>query len=49
MLGDNRNASEDSHFFGPIHASAIMGKTWLAFWPKDKIGFLPRPVYPIPS
>jgi signal peptidase I len=49
VLGDNRNASEDSHFFGPIHASAIMGKTWIAFWPKDSIGFLPRPVYPIPS
>jgi signal peptidase I len=49
VLGDNRNASEDSHFFGPIHADAIMGKTWIAFWPKDSIGFLPRPTYPIPS
>jgi len=49
VLGDNRNASEDSHFFGPIHSSAIMGKTWLAFWPRMDIGFLKRPVYPIPS
>jgi len=49
VLGDNRNASEDSHFFGPIHSSAIMGKTWLAFWPRLDIGFLKRPVYPIPS
>lgn len=49
VLGDNRNASEDSHFFGPIHGSAIMGKTWIAFWPRIDIGFLKRPVYPIPS
>jgi signal peptidase I len=49
VLGDNRNASEDSHFFGPIHSSAIMGKTWVAFWPRLDIGFLKRPVYPIPS
>lgn len=49
VLGDNRNASEDSHFFGPIHANAIMGKTWISFWPRDDVGFLPRPVYPIPS
>ncbi len=49
VLGDNRNASEDSHFFGPIHSSAIMGKTWIAFWPRLDIGFLKRPVYPIPS
>ncbi|MDQ6601917.1 MAG: signal peptidase I [Chloroflexota bacterium] len=47
VLGDNRNASEDSHFFGPIHSSAIMGKTWISFWPRKLIGFLPRPVYPI--
>ncbi|MGI8688036.1 MAG: signal peptidase I [Thermomicrobiales bacterium] len=49
VLGDNRNASEDSHFFGPIHSSAIMGKTWIAFWPRLDVGFLKRPVYPIPS
>jgi len=49
VLGDNRNASEDSHFFGPIHSSAIIGKTWVAFWPRLDIGFLKRPVYPIPS
>lgn len=49
VLGDNRNASEDSHFFGPIHGSAIMGKTWVSFWPRADVGFLPRPSYPIPS
>jgi signal peptidase I len=49
VLGDNRNASEDSHFFGPIHSSAIMGKTWISFWPRKDVGFLHRPVYPIPS
>lgn len=49
VLGDNRNASEDSHFFGPIHANAIMGKTWISFWPLNDIGFLPHRTYPIPS
>jgi signal peptidase I len=49
VLGDNRNASEDSHFFGPIHASAIMGKTWISFWPWKDVGYLHRPTYPIPS
>lgn len=49
VLGDNRNASEDSHYFGPIHGSAILGKTWVSFWPWKDIGFLRRPVYPLPS
>lgn len=49
VLGDNRNASEDSHFFGPIHSSAIMGKTFVSFWPSKDIGFLSRPHYPIPG
>jgi signal peptidase I len=47
VLGDNRNASEDSHFFGPIHAKNIMGKTWVSFWPLDDLKFLPRPPYPV--
>ncbi len=47
VLGDNRNASEDSHFFGPIHAKNIMGKTWVSFWPLDDLKFLPRPHYPV--
>ena len=49
VLGDNRNASEDSHFFGPIHSTAIMGRTWISFWPLKDLGFLHRPAYPIPS
>jgi signal peptidase I len=47
VLGDNRNASEDSHFFGPIHAKNIMGKTWISFWPFSDLKFLPRPQYPV--
>lgn len=49
VLGDNRNASEDSHYFGPIHSSALMGKTFVSFWPVDEAGFLKRPPYPIPG
>jgi signal peptidase I len=47
VLGDNRNASEDSHFFGPIHGKNIMGKTWVSFWPLKDLKFLPRPPYPV--
>lgn len=47
VLGDNRNASEDSHFFGVIHGKNIMGKTWVSFWPFKDLKFLPRPPYPV--
>lgn len=47
VLGDNRNASEDSHFFGPISSANIIGKTWISFWPFKDFGFLSRPAYPV--
>lgn len=47
VLGDNRNASEDSHFFGPISGKYLLGKTWISFWPFTDLGFLPRPAYPV--
>lgn len=33
MLGDNRNNSNDSRFFGPVSRSAIIGKAWFSIWP----------------
>ena len=38
VLGDNRSRSEDSRHFGVIHASEIIGKVWLRYWPFDQFG-----------
>lgn len=40
VFGDNRHASLDSRRFGPIHKSAIIGRTWLRGWPLDRVGVL---------
>ena len=33
VMGDNRNNSNDSRAFGPIHRDEIAGKAWLRYWP----------------
>jgi signal peptidase I len=33
VLGDNRNNSNDSRSFGPVHESEIIGKAWFSLWP----------------
>ncbi|MCZ7547034.1 MAG: signal peptidase I [Anaerolineae bacterium] len=38
VLGDNRNNSNDSHDFGPIGRSYIVGRAWLIYWPPDGFG-----------
>jgi len=42
VLGDNRNHSSDSHSFGPISRSDIVGKVWLCYWPSSKWGLSPE-------
>jgi signal peptidase I len=37
VMGDNRNASNDSRAFGAVHVSQIVGKAWLSYWPLDEI------------
>ena len=39
VLGDNRNASEDSHFGWFVSSNEIIGKAWLCIWPLDKWGW----------
>ena len=38
VMGDNRNNSQDSLIFGPIHKSALVGKVIFRWFPLDRIG-----------
>ena len=45
ILGDNRNNSYDSHSFGPILRSLIVGEAWIRYWPPQDANVIPHPVY----
>jgi len=50
VLGDNRSNSFDSHSFGPIARSLIVGQAWIRYWPPQDVGMIQHPGYgPIPS
>ncbi len=38
MMGDNRGASDDSRFWGPVPRDWIIGKAFATYWPLDRIG-----------
>lgn len=40
MMGDNRGASDDSRFWGPVPRSWIIGEAFATYWPPDRIGTL---------
>jgi len=40
MMGDNRGASDDSRYWGPVPTSWIIGQAFATYWPPDRIGFL---------
>lgn len=40
MMGDNRGASDDSRFWGPVPKSWIIGEAFATYWPPDRIGTL---------
>jgi signal peptidase I len=40
VLGDNRNASLDSHLCGPLPQRALIGTAVLRYWPLNRFGWL---------
>jgi signal peptidase I len=40
VMGDNRNASNDSRCFGPISQDDIVGRVFVRIWPLSRVGFM---------
>ena len=47
LLGDNRMASLDSRYFGPVKKSFVVGRVWLRGWPFDRWKVFEDPNYSI--
>jgi signal peptidase I len=45
VLGDNRESSLDSRYFGPVVRRDIIGRTWIRAWPVSRIRAFSTPAY----
>lgn len=47
VLGDNRNNSYDSHYWGFVPRQNLIGRAMVRFWPLNRLGSLNQePLYP---
>lgn len=47
VLGDNREFSLDSRYFGPVSRREIVGRTWIRAWPVNRLQAFSVPTYPV--
>jgi signal peptidase I len=40
VMGDNRDDSQDSRYFGPINQNLIVGRAFVIVWPLTRLGWL---------
>lgn len=45
VMGDNREHSSDSRFWGPITKKSISGRAWVIYWPLNLAGTVKKPNY----
>jgi signal peptidase I len=38
VMGDNRQQSNDSRYFGPVPLENLIGRAWVSYWPPEDVG-----------